>query len=733
MHMSVRLTWLKHTTSCQPKILINHHQDRYIHYFTQQQLLIVKIDSDDHVLWQQQYNDVTGPKYQLMIDSNTDALYLIHVHQQSLIISKLDADGHLIWTQIFPICTEGAISSPFVIIDDSYLYIMLNHICLFKLDANGQTVWKQSGFRHVILMILGHDKNLYLADFTSPINVVKVNQQGEIVWTGHHPTIKTQIDQSTLTLFFNDRANLSLGFISNDLDMGRNYVHYYVFNLNGHLIIDSVKPTQYMDPFTFPHNQWIYHLSKKTIHQINVVDGSEKMIEINGASESMIYHDNKDHATIYLASLVVDELTKLTKLTIMKHNESLVWTISFHIPTNLNGSCVSHMISDGQGHLLLLICQSQSQIGLLIIDSEMMSLVDLDTIYQLQNTHVVAADDLFHYTFSIKNRSKTPIDHVMINDTLTGVYTINGSIEPNESRSINACYRLTQKDLDSGQGNPYYLTLVNQITLCYENQSIEYQQEYRREMYTIGLIHPNIELTTSPPLFINSCNQTHNHTHKMSDQKEFMFTLTIKNTGNITFKKIWIDDPLLGMDHQELLGRSMQLFPGQQLSYTHQIVSDHLKHKVVENKATLNALTVHETQLIAHSKVNVISCIFPNMMIKLADGRQTMVQNLQKGDIVYPNRVVKQVYERPVINEMLEVVIFEPHCFDQQPERQLIMTGDYMIYHQGKKRIARKFRRQNGVHLVYHFAKKGTLYDILFVEHGSYWAHGMELLGGHPP
>lgn len=772
MHMSVHLTWLKLETIvgfCQPKILINHNQDRYIHGLTQDQLSISKIDQNNHILWQQQYNDVSDPKYQLMMDPNIDALYLIYICQQKsyLIVSKLDANGHLIWSGKTPPIPPSAyppnggwgtlVSPKHVIIDGSFLYIATGQIGPFKLDADGQTVGsvlplpvppppnkgvEGGGYggcppTPIGAMILDHDKNLYLADLNSPINVVKIDQHGQLAWVGHHPVIKTQMDQSTLTMFFNDQANLSLGFISNDLNMGRNYVHYYVFNLNGHLIIDLVRPIQYMDPFVFPHNRWIYHLSKKIIHQINVVDGSEKSIEINGALTSLICHDH-NHNTTYLASLNENELT------VTKHDESMAWTLSSRLP---DGSCLSHMILDHHDHLILLIYRSQSQttnleIGLLMIDPEMMGLVDLETHYQLQNTRIVLAGEAVHYTFSIKNRSKTSITHVMINDTLTGSYTLNGSIESNESQLIHACYRLTQEDLDGYQNDPYYLTLVNRVMLCYENQNIRYQQEYRPEMYTIGLIYPSIELTTSSPILINSCNQSHKlFDLSQNQQKEFMFTLSIKNTGNITIKKIWVDDSLLGMSHHELLGRSKRLFPNQQLSYTlpcnvHQLTSDHLKHKVIENKATLNALTVHETYLTTQAQVIVISCIFPNTMVTLSDGRQVMVQNLQKGDIVYPNRVVQRVYERPVINEMLEVVIFEPHCFGQQPDRQLIMTGDYMIYQQGKKKLARKFQRQNGVHLVYHFAKRGTLYDIQFVEHGSYWAHGMELLGGlggHPP
>jgi gliding motility-associated-like protein/uncharacterized repeat protein (TIGR01451 family) len=148
-----------------------------------------------------------------------------------------------------------------------------------------------------------------------------------------------------------------------------------------------------------------------------------------------------------------------------------------------------------------------------------------------------------NYTIVVTNTGNVTLNNISVSDPLTGLNTTIASLAPQAFESIPTSYTVTQADLDKGFVN-------NKATVSAEfidGQPIEESDEV-----TVGAVeNPGIEVVKTTD------------TTSFSEIGQIVtYTITVKNTGNVTLLNLLVNDPLTGMT--EVIP---SLAPGESVSF----------------------------------------------------------------------------------------------------------------------------------------------------------------------
>ncbi|RLV57544.1 DUF11 domain-containing protein [Aeromicrobium phragmitis] len=172
------------------------------------------------------------------------------------------------------------------------------------------------------------------------------------------------------------------------------------------------------------------------------------------------------------------------------------------------------------------------------------------------------AGDLVEYGFTVTNTGDVTLTGVALDDPLPGLSDIvfgawpgaAGTLEPGQSVTATATYRLTQADVDAG-------TVDNTVTATAARPNGDPVENTDEE--TIAISHgPAIDVVKSGALADTAQGRA-------GDAVDYTFTVT--NTGNVTLTGVTLDDPLPGLSDIAFgtwPGAEGRLAPGQSVTAT---------------------------------------------------------------------------------------------------------------------------------------------------------------------
>lgn len=142
-------------------------------------------------------------------------------------------------------------------------------------------------------------------------------------------------------------------------------------------------------------------------------------------------------------------------------------------------------------------------------------------------TSYTSVGDVITYTIVVNNTGNVTLSSVKVTDPLTAFDNTISTLAVGASQSFTTSYTVTQSDLDAGQ-------IINIATGSYNYEGLD--QEEKATATVLATRNPAIEIT------------------KVAAQTSFSkigdvlnYTITLKNTGNVTLSNIIVTDPLTGM------------------------------------------------------------------------------------------------------------------------------------------------------------------------------------------
>jgi gliding motility-associated-like protein/uncharacterized repeat protein (TIGR01451 family) len=242
------------------------------------------------------------------------------------------------------------------------------------------------------------------------------------------------------------------------------------------------------------------------------------------------------------------------------------------------------------------------------------SLVKTNNIEVGQNgCSTLAVGDMVTYTFTVTNPGNVSLHNITVIDPHTGLSAIalesgdsnaNNILEVTETWIYKATYTVTQADIDNG-------TITNQASVngTAPNNTIVTDQSGNAA-------------TDNNPNIITFCINPGLTVVKTATTASFSvvgdvinYTITVKNTGNVTLHQIAVKDPLTGLDTIIDV-----LAAGATSEYTqsYTVTQEDLNKGSVTNVATANGLTPKDTPIsatddeIVNEKANVINAVDDN-------------------------------------------------------------------------------------------------------------------------
>jgi gliding motility-associated-like protein/uncharacterized repeat protein (TIGR01451 family) len=225
----------------------------------------------------------------------------------------------------------------------------------------------------------------------------------------------------------------------------------------------------------------------------------------------------------------------------------------------------------------------------------------------------LAVGDVVTYTFTVTNPGNVSLHNITVIDPHTGLSAIalesgdsntNNILEVTETWIYKATYAVTQADIDNG-------TITNQASVNGTSPN-----------NTIVTDQSGNVLTDNNPNIITFCINPGLTVVKTATTASFSvvgdvinYTITVKNTGNVTLHQIAVKDPLTGLDTIIDV-----LAAGATSEYTqsYTVTQEDLNKGSVTNVATADGLTPKDTPIsatddeIVNEKANVINAVDDN-------------------------------------------------------------------------------------------------------------------------
>ncbi|WP_297093144.1 T9SS type A sorting domain-containing protein [uncultured Draconibacterium sp.] len=137
--------------------------------------------------------------------------------------------------------------------------------------------------------------------------------------------------------------------------------------------------------------------------------------------------------------------------------------------------------------------------------------------------------DVINYTITVSNVGNVTLSNVVVTDTLTGLIQPIGTMAPGDIQTINTSYTITQADIDGGVlYNTAIIDATNPKSSSIENQDTE---------KVTALQSPSVSITKT------ASDTTYN-----SVADVITYSITVKNTGNVTLTDVEVVDALIALD-----------------------------------------------------------------------------------------------------------------------------------------------------------------------------------------
>ena len=157
---------------------------------------------------------------------------------------------------------------------------------------------------------------------------------------------------------------------------------------------------------------------------------------------------------------------------------------------------------------------------------------------------VSKAGDVITYTLTVTNTGNVTLTNVLVNDPLTGLATSVGTLAPAAIAVVNTNYTVTQADVDKG-------SVLNKGLTSGESPDEETPTDEDDEETPI---ERNPAVTLDKSVDLNSVSV---------EGVVLNYTLTVKNTGNVTLSNGTLTDPKTGLSVP-----GITLVPGEEKTYS---------------------------------------------------------------------------------------------------------------------------------------------------------------------
>uniref|UniRef100_UPI00047AB329 DUF7507 domain-containing protein n=1 Tax=Algoriphagus vanfongensis TaxID=426371 RepID=UPI00047AB329 len=162
----------------------------------------------------------------------------------------------------------------------------------------------------------------------------------------------------------------------------------------------------------------------------------------------------------------------------------------------------------------------------LTLDAIQLSSIEL--VKETTQTTYDQAGNVIFYTLTVTNTGNVTLTDVTVTDPLTGLTYNAGSFAPNESKSGQTSYTVTQADMDSGE----ILNTATVVGVDPNDVEVSDEDEVISKANQIG----GIEITKSAsPKIYTAADQV------------ITYTLEVTNVGNVTLTDVEVTDPLTGL------------------------------------------------------------------------------------------------------------------------------------------------------------------------------------------
>ncbi|HLS89065.1 MAG TPA: DUF11 domain-containing protein, partial [Sphingobacteriaceae bacterium] len=153
-------------------------------------------------------------------------------------------------------------------------------------------------------------------------------------------------------------------------------------------------------------------------------------------------------------------------------------------------------------------------------------------VYKWADVNKATVGDTITYTIKVKNTGDVTLTDVVIKDPMLGLDTVVNSLAPGASHTVDAAqtqYVVKESDLPGPLSNTVNVTAQPPV-----GDPISAKAKAKVNLYAL----PGLKVTKTA------------HRQRATVGNEVQFTITVKNTGNVTLKNIKVNDPMLGIVDQ---------------------------------------------------------------------------------------------------------------------------------------------------------------------------------------
>ena len=152
----------------------------------------------------------------------------------------------------------------------------------------------------------------------------------------------------------------------------------------------------------------------------------------------------------------------------------------------------------------------------------------------------VKAGDIVTYTITVKNTGNVTLNDVKVDDEMINLHEVINGLKPNAETSFTGTYEVTQADIDAQK------VITNTVTVGDKTTTEEITPEAENKDYTVT----KTAVVTRNGVEVTDKDENGNIIVKAGDV--VTYTITVKNTGNVTLTGLKLTDEMLGITEQEL-------------------------------------------------------------------------------------------------------------------------------------------------------------------------------------
>ncbi len=177
----------------------------------------------------------------------------------------------------------------------------------------------------------------------------------------------------------------------------------------------------------------------------------------------------------------------------------------------------------------------------------------------------VKVSDMITYMVTVKNTGNVTVKNIRLDDSLVDPNIKSFELAPGEEKVITYTYTVTQGDVDAGQ-------IMNAVSVTGTDPSGDPVPQETRIVVPTEEQNPALQVM-----------KTANPNSNVKAGDVITYTVTVKNTGNVTVKNIRLDDSLVDLNI-----KSFELAPGEEevITYTYTVTQADVDAGQITNAVT---------------------------------------------------------------------------------------------------------------------------------------------------